>query len=61
MREWCGRGARARPHWNIGVHVYDSENVDPKDVASAIDDTLRKKFPTAQITKSPKFKNLLEK
>jgi hypothetical protein len=61
VREWCGRSERTgNPHWNISVHVYDEEDIDPKEVASTIDDALQRRFPSAQIKKSPSFENLIK-
>jgi len=61
MREWCGRSTKSKHHWNIGVHVYDDEGIDHKEVARVIDETLQKRFPSSKIIKSPKFEGLLEK
>lgn len=64
MRLWCGRsggkGRGGKPHWNISVHVYDEEDIDSKEVARAMDDTLRRMFPSAQIKRSPSFESLIK-
>lgn len=61
MRLWCGRSGRTgKPHWNISVHVYDEENVDSKEVARTINDVLQRRFPSAQIKRSPSFESLIK-
>ena len=62
MRLWLGEFKQSRRrgrNWNIGVHVYEDERIPVANVIRAIQETLNRQFPTAEMVISPSIKRAL--
>ncbi len=60
MRIWLGRGVlpSGRKHMNVGVHIYEDENIEVKKVIKIIQDSLARNFPNAEVIKSKAVREL---
>ena len=61
MRIWYGSGTQksGEKHWNIGVHVYQHDELDFKQVVRELDNYLHERYPNTEIKRARSVRVLL--
>jgi hypothetical protein len=59
MRIWLGGDTKGRKNKNVGVLVYDDEDIDVRKVIEVVQEGLTKNFPDAEIVEAPSVKREL--
>lgn len=61
MRIWIGKGQlpNGRKHWNLGLHIYEDEGLEPRAVVQAVEKSLVEHFPNTALVRAKAVRELL--